>query len=179
MTQLSRVVQTLVLGIALLGLGACTSTQVNTSASPRVDRQAAWSVLPLVNNTSTPYAGARAQRQLGALLGAQGLKRVLIAPDATGSGPLPIANGEKLQKQSLEWANSHDARYALTGSVDEWRYKIGLDGQPAVGFTLHLVDLKTGAAIWSGASSASGNSREGLAVLSQRVLARLIEQMLP
>ena len=179
MTQLSRFLRAFVFGIALLGLAGCTSTQVNISVPPRVDRGAAWCVLPLVNNTSTPYAGARAQRQLAALLGAQGLQRVTTAPDDAGGGPLPISNNAKLQKTAIAWARRHDARYALTGSVDEWHYKIGLDGQPAVGFTLHLVDLRTGTTIWSGASSASGTSREGLAVLSQRVLARLVRLMLP
>ncbi len=180
MIRLSRVAYVFLIGLILIGLGACATTQINTSPSPRPDRQVVWSVLPLINNTATPYAGVRAQHQLAALLSAHGVKQTLIAPGPDSTGPLPLlTNNANTQQQELTWAHSHGAQYALLGSVDEWRYKIGLDGQPAVGFTLHLVDLKTGDTVWSGVASASGTSREGLAVLSQRVLTRLTEQLLP
>lgn len=160
-----------------LGLSGCATTQLNAAPSPHADRQVVWCVLPPINNTSTPYAGERVEQQLGALLGAQGLPHVLLAPARSGSGPLPIDNGAQEQRQALKWAHHHEARYALLGSVDEWDYKIGLDGQPAVGLTLRLLDLQSGKIIWSGAASASGGSREGLAVLSERTLAGLVKRL--
>jgi hypothetical protein len=62
--------------------------------------------------------------------------------------------------------------------VDEWTYKIGLDGQPAVGFTLSVVDLGSGKVIWTGAASASGGSRQGVAVLAQDTLDRLTTRLM-
>ena len=165
--------------LAAVGMSGCATTQINTSASPHPDRQAVWCVLTPLNNTSTPYAGRRAQQQLAALLGARGLKEVVVAPLARSDEPLPIGEGAKEQRQQLAWAHQHGARYALLGSVDEWHYKIGLDGQPAVGFTLQLRDLRSGKTLWSGAASASGSSREGLAVLSERTLAGLLDRLLP
>jgi hypothetical protein len=159
-------------------IAGCATVQINTSASPHPDRQAVWCVLTPINNTSTPYAGGRVQQQLAALLGARGLSHVLVAPAAGDSGPLPVGEGAKDQKQQLDWAHHHGARYVLLGSVDEWHYKIGLDGQPAVGFTLRLIDLRSGQVLWSGAASASGGSREGLAVLSERTLAGLLTRLL-
>jgi polysaccharide biosynthesis protein PelC len=167
------------LALTALGLCGCASTQLDTAPSPHPDGEAVWCVLAPVNNTSTPYAGARVQRQLAALLGARGLPRLLLSPAADASGPLPIDNGADDQRQQLDWARHHEARYALLGSVDEWDYKIGLDGQPAVGFTLRLLDLQSGRIIWSGVASASGDSREGLAVLSERTLAGLVKRLLP
>jgi polysaccharide biosynthesis protein PelC len=164
--------------LAALGLSGCATTQFNTAPSPHPDRQAVWCVLPPINNTSTPYAGERVQQQLAALLAAQGLPHVLLASAAGDSGPLPIDNGATDQRHALDWARHHEARYALLGSVDEWDYKIGLDGQPAVGVTLRLLDLQSGKVLWSGAASASGGSREGLAVLSERTLAGLLERLL-
>ncbi len=163
---------------AAAGISGCATVQINTSASPHPDRQAAWCVLTPINNTSTPYAGGRVQQQLAALLGARGLSHVLVAPAPGGGGPLPVGEGAKDQKQQLAWARHHGARYVLLGSVDEWHYKIGLDGQPAVGFTLRLMDLRSGQTLWSGAASASGGSREGLAVLSERTLAGLLKRLL-
>ncbi|MBW4051820.1 MAG: penicillin-binding protein activator LpoB [Proteobacteria bacterium] len=166
----------LILGAALSG---CATVQMNAAPTPHPDSQAVWCVVAPMNNTSTPYAGGRVQQQLAALLGARGLPHVLVAPSRDGSGPLPIGDDAKSQSNALDWAHRHDARYALLGSVDEWHYKIGLDGQPAVGFTLRLIDLHSGKTLWSGAASASGGSREGLAVLSERTLARLVGHLLP
>lgn len=165
--------------LTAFGLSGCASTQLDTAPSPHPDREAVWCVPAPINNTSTPYAGERVQRQLAALLGAQGLSRLLLPPAPDGSGPLPISNGADDQRQELHWARQHQARYALLGSVDEWTYKIGLDGQPAVGFTVRLLDLQSGKVVWSGVASASGDSREGLAVLSERTLAGLLKRLLP
>ena len=164
--------------LAALGLSGCATTQFNSAPSPHPDRHALWCVLAPINNTATPYAGERVQQQLAALLGAQGLRHLLLPPASAASGPLPIDNGAAGERQALEWARQHEARYALEGSVDEWDYKVGLDGQPAVGVTLRLLDLTTGEILWSGAASASGGSREGLAVLSERTLAGLLKRLL-
>jgi hypothetical protein len=161
------------------GLCGCATDQLNAAPSPHPDKYAVWCVVAPINNTSTPYAGGRVQQQLAALLGARGLPHVLVAPSADDSGPLPIGNDAKDERQALAWAQHHGARYVLLGSVDEWHYKIGLDGQPAVGFTLRLTDLETGRTVWSGAASASGGSREGLAVLSERTLTTLVGRLLP
>lgn len=163
--------------LAMTGLAACAGMRIDTSSSPALDPQSAVAVLALANNTSTPYAGQRVQQQLAALLTAHGVGTLSIEPSAA-SGPLPVGNDAQDMNKALAWARAQQARYALTGSVDEWRYKIGLDGQPAVGFTLRLIDLGNGKTVWSGAASASGHSREGLAVLSQHVLDQLVMRLL-
>lgn len=160
-------------------LGGCASSQINAAAAPtHLNRAAPWAVLPLDNNTASPYAGERVQSQLAALLRSKDMRNVLIAPRHSQSGPLPIDNDAHAQRQFIKWARKHQARYALTGSVNEWRYKIGLDGQPVVGFALELIDLKQNRTIWSGVASASGDSREGLAVLSQKVLDEMLDRLL-
>lgn len=175
-----KVIFLLFFGLFSLILAGCATSRIDTSPSvPAPNQAAAWAVLPLVNNTSTPYAGARAQQQLAALLGAHGIRQVLIAPaQQTMATPFPIGGGSQVQQQAMAWARAHHARYALVGSVDEWHYKIGLEGQPAVGFTLRLIDLENGSTIWSGAASATGNAREGLAVLSQMVLRKAVKRLL-
>ena len=175
----SKTLPWILLLCAAAGLAGCATVQLAASASPHPDRQAVWCVLTPVNNTSTPYAGGRVQQQLAALLGVHGLTHVLLAPSPGDSGPLPVGEWGKDQREQLAWAHRHGARYALLGSVDEWHYKIGLDGQPAVGVTLRLMDLRTGTTLWNGVAAASGSSREGLAVLSARTLAGLLKRLLP
>lgn len=174
----TQAIRTLVLAaVVVSGLAACASVSIQAPASAALDKQADVAVLVLANNTSTPYAGQRVQQQLAALLSAHGAGKVQIqASDA--SGQLPVGDDAQDPAKALAWARSSHASYALAGSVNEWRYKIGLDGQPAVGFTLRLIDLGTGQTVWSGTASASGDSREGLAALSQHVLDQLVTRLL-
>jgi hypothetical protein len=61
--------------------------------------------------------------------------------------------------------------YALTGAVDEWRYKVGIDGEPAVGLTLQIINLTDGdRVVWSAAGSKSGWSREALSAVAQKLI---------
>ena len=38
----------------------------------------------------------------------------------------------------MQWLNTQQADYVLSGSIEEWRYKAGLDGEPVVALTLLL-----------------------------------------
>ncbi|MDX1799796.1 MAG: penicillin-binding protein activator LpoB [Marinobacter sp.] len=166
----------LLLGCVLLS--GCASSRLQSSEPPTVVAGATWSVMPLVNNTESPYAGERAQQILAALLGSRGLNRVDLPPAPAADNALPWDNGAAVSQQGMDWASRNHVRYVLLGSVDEWRYKIGLDGQPAVGFTLRLMDLTTSQVVWSGTGAASGGSHQGVAVLAQATLDRLVSRLL-
>jgi hypothetical protein len=77
----------------------------------------------------------------------------------------------------LRWANQQNLRYAVTGSVDEWRYKSGLDGEPAVGITLNIVDLQTQEVIWTSTGARSGWGREGVAMAARTLLSDLLDDL--
>jgi hypothetical protein len=62
----------------------------------------------------------------------------------------------------------------VQGAVDEWRYKVGVDGEPAVGVALQVVDLQSGAVVWSAVGAKSGWSREALAAVAQKLIGELI-----
>ena len=54
---------------------------------------------------------------------------------------------------------------SVQGAVDEWRYKVGVDGEPAVGMALQVIDLQSGEVLCSGVGAKSGWSREALAAI--------------
>ncbi len=164
--------------VGLASLGACASTSFHAASAPKLDPAGTWVVAPLVNNTATPYAGQRAARLIQALLTQRPGAQVLIAPASADASGLPLDNGQAAEQAAHTFAVSQNARYLVSGSVDEWHYKIGLDGQPAVGFTVSVTDLGSGKVIWTGAASASGGSREGVAVLAQDTLDRLVTRLL-
>ncbi len=80
--------------------------------------------------------------------------------------------------KALEWARGERARYALTGAVQEWRYKVGVDGEPAVGISLQLIDVASGQVVWSATGGDSGCSRASLSGTAQKLLRRLLAPLM-
>lgn len=66
------------------------------------------------------------------------------------------------------------ANYVIFGSVNEFRYKTGIDGEPVVSITLRVYDTKTERIIYTGTASASGWAYESLGTIAQRILNNLV-----
>jgi len=79
--------------------------------------------------------------------------------------------------EAQKWAREQGARYGLQGAVEEWRYKVGIDGEPAVGVTLQVIDLNSGAVLWSASGAKSGWSREALSAVAHKVMDNLLAGM--
>lgn len=168
--------KTLIIGGLALMLGACAS--VDSSPVPPLAGKTGWVVLPLENLTDTPMAGQRAAALAASLLTARGLPDVeRYAAGSDGETVFDPAQAD-LRAKGLEWARGEHARYALTGSVIEWRYKVGVDGEPVVGLTLQLLDVDSGKVVWSASGTRSGWGRDSLAevasALEQHMLAPLV-----
>ena len=159
----------------LLAALLCGCTVLDHSpASARFDKQAKWVLLPIVNNTDTAQAGLRAEAVTEALLRARGVADLAVYPPQLNRDTLFEPAERKVQDEALKWARGTGARYAVYGAVDEWRYKVGIDGEPAVGITLHVMDLASGAVAWSGAGAKTGWSREALSAVAQKVIRELL-----
>lgn len=158
--------------ISLALLAGCST--LDYSDAPPVSSKALWVVLPFANNTETPLAGNRAEAIAESLLRAQGIGKLRRYPAALQQDALFETGGRKSLEAGLAWAREEGARYALSGSVDEWRYKVGVDGEPAVGVALSIIDVASGETLWSGAGGKSGWSREALSAVAQQLMRRLI-----
>lgn len=157
---------------AALLLAACST--LDRSEAPTVSSKAQWVVLPFANNTETPLAGSRAEAIAENLLRAQGMSKVRRYPAALQQEALFEPGDHKQLEAALAWARDEGAKYALTGSVDEWRYKVGVDGEPAVGLALSIIDVSTGDTLWGGVGGKSGWSREALSAVAQQLMRSLL-----
>ena len=157
---------------ALTLLAACST--LDRSAAPTLDANAQWVVLPFANNTETPLAGSRAEAIAEGLLRSQGIAKLRRAPAALQQDALFEPGDRKQQDAAQAWAREQGARYALGGSVDEWRYKVGVDGEPAVGIALSIIDVASGETLWSGVGGKSGWSREALSAVAQQLMRSLL-----
>ena len=164
----------LVLMTVIALLTACTATQINHSATPYWHPQAPTAVLLFENHTETPLAGERATAVTASLLESHGVHNLIIYQRPANNTLFPGITRPIPKPVLIAWARERGAHYAMTGSVNEWTYKVGLDGEPVVGITLELLDTDTGEIIWTAVGSKSGGSRVAVSTVAQS----LINQML-
>ncbi len=139
--------------------------------------QASWALLPIINFSQTPQAGERAERIAETLLRSKGLKKLRHYPPQEDPNGLPILDEHKRFNTALAWAQANNMRYGVTGSIEEWRYKSGLDGEPAVGASLQVIDIDSGDVLWSASGSRAGWSRASLSGTAHKVLDKLVAKL--
>ena len=154
-------------------LSACTT--LNTSP-PKValEKDAQWALLPILNQTETPQAGLRAEALMEASLRNAGISQLQRYPAKLNQETLFEPAERKIADDAKTWASQQGLRYGVSGSVTEWRYKVGVDGEPAVGMMLQITDLKSGQVVWSGSGGKTGYSRESLSGTAQKLLNQML-----
>jgi TolB-like protein len=160
--------------LLLAALAGCAVTDHSTGQAA-LARDASWALLPIANHTDVPQAGLRAEAIAEGVLRSRGVAKLLHYPPALNPASLLEPGEGKAQADAAKWAREAGARYALTGAVDEWRYKVGIDGEPAVGLALQIIELESGAVVWSAVGARSGWSREALAAVAQKLVRELLD----
>lgn len=158
-----------------LSLAACSTSDIGRA--PAVPADARWGLLPFANHTETPQAGLRAESISESILRANGLAELRHYPVSINNETLFEPMDRKQFDAALDWARSENIAYALTGTVDEWRYKVGIDGEPAVGLTLQLIEVSSGKVVWAAAGAKSGWSREALSAVAQKLMRSLLSPL--
>ena len=156
-----------------LQLAACAVTQGNEQ-SLNLRTTDSIALLPIANHTDVPQAGLRAEAIAESSLRANGLRQLQMYPIALNPETLFEPSERKAQAEAEKWAKAQGIRYVVYGSVDEWRYKVGVDGEPAVGLVFQVKDLTTGAVVYSASGGKSGWSREALSAVAQKLTVQLL-----
>ncbi|ALK33701.1 hypothetical protein [Burkholderia plantarii] len=153
--------------LAAAALGGCAV--VDRSAAVPASKGEAWTVLPIANHTETPQAGQRAGSIAQSLLRTYGYQNVVPYPGGGDDETLFDPAKPDAQQNALNWARQQNIHYALTGAVNEWRYKVGVDGEPAVGLTFNVIDVQTGKIVWTSTGSRTGWSRDAVSGVAQKL----------
>lgn len=161
-------------------LTACTITHLNVSSKMLIPAHARIGVGPFANHSSTPLANRQVETMLVGMLQAKGFVFIKHYEHRKSCAKLLYCPDETITKeQILHWARAHRLAYVFTGAANEWRYKVGLDGEPVAGVTLALTNVHTGQVVWTAVGSGIGGSRTGLDVVGQTLLNRLLKNLLP
>lgn len=167
----------IVLGWMSLILSGCTSMQVDHSQPVALPSSQKIAILPFVNLTETPQANERAAAIAAQLFRTKGMTQVVSYPMRQGKLSFIGMKASPSREQLLAWAQRKNANYALNGSVSEWNYKVGLDGEPVVGVNLELIDLYRNKVIWSAVGSKSGGSATALTTVAQQLISSMLSSV--
>jgi polysaccharide biosynthesis protein PelC len=129
---------------------------------------------PLANATDDEHAGRALSEITATALLERGLPIIQTEPVLTRARAETAAGPEGL---FLETARSVNATHLLIGTVHEYRYKTDLDGDPAVGVTLRLVDAQTGLTLWQGSSGRVSVLFASLTKASQTAVRKLVRKI--
>jgi TolB-like protein len=126
-------------------------------------------VIPFANFTQTPMAGYRVAGILEGILRSKNIKLKGSLWDFE-ERDYSIEDIKKLLKDS-------NATYIITGYVNEYRYKTGIDGEPAVSITLKIYDKKKDKYIYSATFSRVGDTYNSVSVLTQEGFNKVFEKL--
>jgi hypothetical protein len=161
-------------------LVSCAATTITSSQKiPLVHVGVNWGVIPMVNNTQTPQAGEKAAAITASMLRSTSIRKVIVYKQKVScSKILACPQQQPSMYRVRAWSRINHIHYVMMGTVNEWRYKVGLDGEPAVNVTLNLIDMSTGKIIWSAVGSKVGGSRGSLGIIAHRLIAEMLYHLI-
>ena len=139
--------------------------QENKETREEIKKDIVIAIFKLHNYTDTPRAGKRA---------ANIVEGILLSEEYVVKNHIDKID-RTLQEMQSE-AQREGAEYFLTGGVSEWRYKTGIDGEPAVSLKLVLyktADLKI---VWSATGSESDWGISSVGTVAQKLIQKMIEK---
>ena len=151
--------------VLVLLLGACSTLEVSTgSVLPDTNQTKSIALFALDNYTDTPQAGMRASNLIEGILHARGYTVINT-----------ISLGDKSLNEKIQVAKTKGSSYVLTGGVSEWRYKTGIDGEPAVSLHCKLVDVTSSKVVWSSTASSNDWGNASIGTTAQEMIETMFQ----
>ena len=151
------------------------NTVIEKQPMPEIKKTAKWGQTPILNLTEIPHAGKRVSAILNTHLHKKGLTTIKSFTIKRSKPYHSVEElEEKINKESIRWAKKHKISYLLMGSVDEWRYKYGIHGEPTVGISLKIIDVKSSQTLWSSSGAKTGRSNQNLAGVTNKLIDEIL-----
>jgi len=143
----------------------------NISNPVNINKNDKICVIPFINNSETPLAGLKAKNIIENFLFSK--KFNIVACDIVENDTFT----EKEIKEYFEVLKTKDINFVFFGYINEWRYKAGVDSEPAVSLTINLYDLKNDKLILSASGSKTSSSYKSLGIVSQELIKKLLSKI--
>ena len=164
----------IILLITLLLFTACSSIvhkKVTALASNKT-----YAITSFWNYTETPMAGLRAASIVESVLSQENITLHSLIDD---SDDIALKQGkQKLFKLQKEQAKAMGVDYLITGNVQEWQYKTGIDAEPVVSYSIKVIDLSSNAIVFNGVGAKSAWGHKSIGVVAQEIAKDLIPKFI-
>ena len=160
--------------LIILNILGCSS--YHAERVPTVLSSNQWAIMPVANYSQSPLAGEQLEDLLTSFLFQKGIT-LAHYPRQNNVSSLPQLTANPTLDHHRKWLVNQNVDYVLSGSVQEWHYKSGLDGEPAVTVVLTLHDKSTNELIWSASGARSGWGRESIGYAAHQVLTELLADL--
>jgi polysaccharide biosynthesis protein PelC len=169
-------VNLLLVTILLSAVSACTV--IDKQGMDTFESSKTWILLPFQNHSGTPRAGDKAEEILATLLRSKGIDNLQVYQHRHEKEEIwPILDDKRRQEDALKSARQGNFYYGITGNVEEWAYKSGVGGEPAVGLNIRIIEISSGRVVWSAAGAKSGWGAETVSGTAQELLNELLSNM--
>jgi curli biogenesis system outer membrane secretion channel CsgG len=169
-------VNLVVSAVLLMALSACTV--IDKHGVEIFESSKTWVLLPFQNHSGTPRAGDKVEEILATLLRAKGMNDLHVHPYNPEKEDIwPILDDQHRQEDALKSAKQSHFYYGITGNIEEWAYKTGVGGEPAVGLNLRIIEIPTGKVVWSATGAKSGWGAETVSGTGQKLLDELLSDL--
>jgi len=124
------------------------------------------------NYTETPMAGLRAASIVEGVMAQHNINisSMVGSSDQLEKSESKLSFLQNAKKQALQ----AKANYLITGDVQEWRYKTGIDGEPVVSYSIKIIDLNSDQIVFSAIAAKSGWGHKSIGVVAQEIAQELI-----
>ena len=151
---------------ALFLFQGCTHTQIAShSQLPVIENSETIALYALENYTDTPRAGMRAANIAEGVLLAKGYQVRNRITESTRRMSL---------EEKISDAKKYHTDYLFAGGVSEWRYKTGIDGEPAISLHFKLIDVHTRRVVWSSVGSDNSWGNASIGTVSQELITSML-----
>ncbi|HVJ91667.1 MAG TPA: hypothetical protein VM580_17820 [Labilithrix sp.] len=162
--------------LAVVALG-CAGPVTSVHRSGQVKVNTRWVLLPMENHSEAPQAGERVEAILETLLRKSGVSQLDRYPSPKEGDAQLFTSDRQRYDVAFAWAGEGKYDYAVTGSVEEWRYKSGLDGEPAIGVSMRVLELPSGKVVWAATGTQTGGSTENASGTALKLLDKLLQDL--
>ena len=159
---------------SLLIFTACSSLVHKKTTS--LPSNKTYAIASFWNYTETPMAGLRAASIVESVLSQ---KNIALHSLIAGSDDVALKEGkQELFKLQQKQAKTLGASYLITGNVQEWQYKTGIDAEPVVSYSIKVIDLSNNAIVFNAVGAKSAWGHKSIGVVAQEIAKELIPQFM-
>ena len=158
----------ILLSILFLVFIGCSSDVYNVEKTTPISKKETMSVIPFANFTQTQLAGYKVAGIVEGVFKSKGFnisKSLWNFPEE-----------DYTLNEIKNIINHTNSNYIVTGYVNEYRYKTGIDGEPAVSITIKIYDNNKHKYIYTATISKIGNTYDSLSLITQNAINKILDE---